>query len=166
MVPQTLKLINDTNVGVNVMWQGLANSPFNFLVPNEETQEVTLNKGERAPSPVTDGIHPWLIAYLLPLNHPYAAVSDADGVARLADLPEGEWTFRFWHEKAGYLKSDETGQREFKIKIKPGESRLKLNVAPKFTVKAIDVSSDKPAGEGSIKPDESRRPPPEPPTGR
>jgi beta-lactamase regulating signal transducer with metallopeptidase domain len=162
MVPQKLKLINDTNVGVNIMWQGLANSSFNFLVPKEETREFTLNKGERAPSPVTDGIHPWLIAYLLPLNHPYAAVSDADGVARLANLPDGEWTFRFWHEKAGYLKSAETGQREFKIKIKPGESRLKLNVAPEFTVKAIDASGDKPTSDGATKLVESKPPSPEP----
>lgn len=133
MVSQNLKLINGTTVGLNFKWDGPANSPFSVLVVREETRELTLNKAERAPSPVFDGIHPWLIAYLLPLDHPYAGVTGTDGMAHMANLPEGEWTFRFWHEKGGYLKSAE-GQREFKIKIEPGENRLKWRVSPEFTV--------------------------------
>ena len=144
-VSQQLRLINDTVVGVSFKWEGQANSPFNVLVRANGAWESSLKEAERMPTPLTDSIHPWLIGYLLPLDHPYAAVSDTGGVARLANLPAGEWTFRLWHEKGGYLKSPESGERQFKVKIEPGENRLKLRVSPEFAV-TIEAAADAKSG--------------------
>jgi len=131
MVSQKLKLSNDMAVGVNF----LCDAGFNVLVPAKDSTLLKLPMAEPTPVAVQDNIHEWLRAYLLPLDHPYAAATGADGIARLSNLPEGEWTFRFWHEKRGLLKSAEMGKRDFKIKIKPGENRLELRVTPEFVIK-------------------------------
>jgi hypothetical protein len=48
-------------------------------------------------------IHPWMGARVVVKRHPYMAVSNPDGCLEIKNLPVGEWTFQFWHEKAGYL---------------------------------------------------------------
>jgi hypothetical protein len=159
-VSQTLKLINDLPVHLNFKCIGQVNGGFNRIVVSQTSFDARLDKAERLPIPLSDSVHPFLQAYVLSLAHPYAAVSSEDGIARLTNLPEGEWTFRFWHEKGGYLKSAETGQREFKIKIKPGANRLALRVTPEFTVKIDD--SKQPADAPPEKPDKSRGPGPQP----
>jgi hypothetical protein len=83
-------------------------------------------------------------AYLLPLDHPYAAVSGKDGVARLRSLPAGEWTFRFWHEKAGYLKGPD-GKPDFRFRIDARGGRAGYRVSPEFALKPAE--DKKPEGE-------------------
>jgi hypothetical protein len=38
----------------------------------------------KTPAQITDNIHTWVQAFALPLEHPYAAASGADGIARLS----------------------------------------------------------------------------------
>jgi hypothetical protein len=132
MAGQKLKLSNDTTVAVNF----LCDADFNVIVPAKDSTLLKLPKTEKSPAAVVDNIHEWLRAYLLPLDHPYAAATGADGIARLSNLPEGEWTFRFWHEQRGFLKPAEIRRPDFKIKIKPGENRLELSVTPEFVIKS------------------------------
>jgi plastocyanin len=42
-------------------------------------------------------IHDWMSAYVLVLETPHFALTDADGVATLADLPPGEVAVEVWH---------------------------------------------------------------------
>ena len=46
-------------------------------------------------------IHPWMRAYLGVFDHPYFAVSAADGGFTLKNLPPGEYTIEAWHERFG-----------------------------------------------------------------
>jgi Carboxypeptidase regulatory-like domain len=46
-------------------------------------------------------IHPWMKAYLGVFEHPYFALSGADGRFTLKDLPPGEYTIKAWHERFG-----------------------------------------------------------------
>jgi len=42
-------------------------------------------------------IHDWMIAYVVVVPTPHFAKSDAEGVARLRDLPAGSYELRAWH---------------------------------------------------------------------
>ena len=55
-------------------------------------------------------------------GNPYVAVSQPDGSFTLPDLPPGEWEFRVWHERAGYVRHWPQGR--FKRVIQPGENDL------------------------------------------
>ncbi len=45
-----------------------------------------------------DAGHGWMSAYIHVVNHPYYAVTDADGNFKLTDIPPGEYTLGMWHE--------------------------------------------------------------------
>ncbi|MEK7205838.1 MAG: carboxypeptidase-like regulatory domain-containing protein, partial [candidate division NC10 bacterium] len=40
-------------------------------------------------------------AYVMVVDHPYAAVTDASGAYRIAGMPPGTYRLRFWHERLG-----------------------------------------------------------------
>jgi plastocyanin len=42
--------------------------------------------------------HPWMTAYVLVADHPYTAVTDADGRFVIRDVPPGTYRVRMWHE--------------------------------------------------------------------
>jgi plastocyanin len=42
--------------------------------------------------------HPWMTAYVLVANHPYTAVTNADGTFTISDVPAGSYRIRMWHE--------------------------------------------------------------------
>lgn len=55
------------------------------------------------------------------VDHPWAAVSNAAGVATVKRLPPGTYRFKVWHEKWGYL------ERALEVEIKAGErTEMKL----------------------------------------
>jgi plastocyanin len=46
-------------------------------------------------------IHPWMFAYVGVVEHPFFAVTDADGAFTLPPLPPGAYELGAWHEKYG-----------------------------------------------------------------
>jgi hypothetical protein len=46
-------------------------------------------------------VHAWMNAWVGVMNHPYFAVTGADGRFSLPDLPAGTYTVEAWHEAAG-----------------------------------------------------------------
>ena len=42
--------------------------------------------------------------FLLLRDNPYMAKSDRNGNFLIKNLPAGEFSFQFWHEKSGYLR--------------------------------------------------------------
>ncbi len=79
---------------------------------------------EAMPVPLTDNIHPWAKGWLLPLKHPFCAVSDKDGKFRIENLPPGKWEFQVWQERTGYLETKDWPKGRFTMEIKPGENDL------------------------------------------
>lgn len=53
-------------------------------------------------------VHDWESAYVLVFDHPYFAVTGADGSFRITDLPAGTYTARVWHEKLGEKTAEVT----------------------------------------------------------
>ncbi len=74
-------------------------------------------------------IHDWMIAHVLVLETPYAAVTDKSGWAVIADLPAGDYEVRVWHPgMKGKKKAAKTPRKvtlesatevAFKIRLKP-----------------------------------------------
>ncbi|MFH5805910.1 methylamine utilization protein [Alienimonas sp. DA493] len=105
---QTLKITNSDPIAHQATAFLNRNIPFNESVPaGASPVERTLEKPELLPLPVTCPIHPWMKAHLFVLDHPYMAATGPDGRFAIEGLPPGEWTFRVWHERAGFLKSEE-----------------------------------------------------------
>ena len=53
-------------------------------------------------------IHPWMQAYIHVLEHPYFAVSAADGSFEIANLPPGTYTLQAVHEQFGEQEMEVT----------------------------------------------------------
>lgn len=51
--------------------------------------------------PVKCNVHSWMHAYIGVMEHPYFAVTGADGAFLLPNLPPGDYTLAVWHEKLG-----------------------------------------------------------------
>jgi hypothetical protein len=45
-----------------------------------------------------DAGHPWMSAYVVAIEHPYYALTDANGKFELTDVPPGTYRIKMWHE--------------------------------------------------------------------
>ncbi len=128
----TLKVTNPDPVGHNANLNFLKNDAANLMIPATQEKEVPLTESEPAPIPVECNIHPWMKAYVVVLDHPYAAVSDEDGNLVIKDLPNEELVFRVFMEAAdGSLddvnvggKKQQWKRNRFEVKIADGENDL------------------------------------------
>ena len=46
-------------------------------------------------------VHGWMAGYWISTEHPYVAVTDANGAFKIADLPPGDYQVELWQEKLG-----------------------------------------------------------------
>lgn len=69
-----------------------------FLARGEAPKAVRFDR----PGIVTLGcnLHDWMLGYVAVVDTPFYAVSGADGLARLADLPAGRYRVELWHPRA------------------------------------------------------------------
>lgn len=102
---QTWKAISTDTIPHNVAVYGRRNDPFSEIVPQGGALEKTFSQAESVPIRVDCSIHAWMRAYLVITDHPYAVVTNENGDFELRNVPQGTWTFRFWHERPGYVKS-------------------------------------------------------------
>ncbi len=114
---QPVKILNSDAALHNTHTYPSRNSSFNQGVKPNDTVGVDLiyTRAESEPFQVGCDVHPWMIAYHLPVDHPYAAVSGPDGKFEIKDLPAGKHEFKVWHEKGKLL------QKSLVVTIKPNE---------------------------------------------
>jgi hypothetical protein len=60
-------------------------------------------------------VHPWMRGWLVVLDHPYAAVTGADGTFTIADVPPGSYTVALWHEVLGRAERQVAVPRDGKV---------------------------------------------------
>ena len=113
---QTIEVKSSDGVAHNVRANFFNNPGFNFVVQANGSKDVTMQLGESAPSSIACDIHPYMIAFWMVTDHPYVAVTDAEGNFEIKNLPEGKHKFRVWHEAAGYI------DRSMKVEIEAGET--------------------------------------------
>ncbi len=136
---QEVSLINSDPVGHNSKIDPFLNPGINPILPaGGDPVNYHFDLPEAVPVHVGCNIHPWMGAWLLVRDNPYAAISDTDGKFTIKDLPAGEeLEFAIWQENPGWLrnasyKDGETGKRgRFKITLKAGENDLgDIKVSP------------------------------------
>lgn len=122
-VGQTVRILNSDGALHNTRCVANRNGSIsNTVGANDQTGiKLVYKKAEREPFPVKCDLHSWMTAYHLVLDHPFAAVSDADGKFKIDNLPAGTYQFKVWHErgdagKPGLLES------KYKVVIKGGDN--------------------------------------------
>jgi hypothetical protein len=118
------------------------NPPLSVLLSRDRE---TISKGYRTaediPVSIHCSVHPWESALLVVTDHPYVAVSQADGSFVIENLPVGQWTFRLWHERCGWIKQATVAGKPQKlerggkltVEIKPGANDLgEIKIEPKL----------------------------------
>lgn len=120
-VGQTVKVLSDDSVAHNTHTYPQKNPSVNSGVApgdREGKLDFTYRKAESVPLSIKCDYHTWMTAYQLPVDHPYAAVTDENGAFTISDLPPGKHSFVVWHEAAdgGFV------ERKFAVEIKSGET--------------------------------------------
>lgn len=101
MAGQDLKIVNSDPTTHNIHPQPKDNREWNESQP---PQSAPLSKSfarEEILLPVKCNQHPWMKMYINVMKNPYYAVTGADGKFELKDLPPGDYTLAFVHEKLG-----------------------------------------------------------------
>ncbi len=127
----TFQLKNSDPVAHNVHSLPFKNKGLNSLIPgNDETGlETTFEYAESLPVRVVCDIHAWMTSYVLPIDHPWATITDENGNFEIKNLPDGEWTFIVWHEKIGNIEA------KFEVKASPGQT-----ITQEFSVDASKLT--------------------------
>lgn len=101
---QTLEITNSDSVSHNSMITFMKNQAVNPMIQPKGSQKFKLAKAEIIPIKVACSIHPWMQGVILVQDHPYTAVTDADGKFEIKNLPAGKTALKVWHEGMGYVK--------------------------------------------------------------
>jgi hypothetical protein len=126
-VGQTVTLMNSDNVGHNTNIGGKS-LKFNQIVPAGGEIPLVPQKEEAAPAKVVCSIHPWMVAYMLPRDNGYYAVTGEDGSFEIANLPAGEeLEIQVWHENA-------TGSGSGLVLTTPEAKELNWSRKGRFTI--------------------------------
>lgn len=98
---QTLKILNSDPLLHNIHALPETNRPFNFGMPKQGDERDQSFKKPEVMVKVKCDVHPWMLAYIGVVAHPYYSVSGDDGAFNLNHLPPGNYVIEAWHEKYG-----------------------------------------------------------------
>jgi hypothetical protein len=116
---QDLLAKNSGIVAHNVHWTGhpLKNPGGNVIVPAGKSYLITDLKADDFPVKISCDIHGWMSAWVMVFNHPYFAITDADGNFEIQNAPAGTYQLRSRSDQ-GYGPGQRTG---IPVTIKPNE---------------------------------------------
>jgi hypothetical protein len=126
---QVMVIKNSDPVGHNTKISG--KNGLNQTIEAGKSIDFTPQKEEATPVAVQCSIHPWMLAWMLPRENGYYAVTKPDGSFEIANLPAGEeLEFQVWHESAtgpGHVLVLDTPEVKDLKWSKKGRFRLKLS---------------------------------------
>jgi hypothetical protein len=108
---QTLEVNNPGPIAYNVNWCGVgaqAQSGSVVILPRG-THVIRDLKPERLFIHIRDNIHPWMKAWLKVFDHPYFAITDADGKFTIPKAPAGKYRLVTWQESIGWGPGGKAG---------------------------------------------------------
>ncbi len=79
------------------------NEAVNFAQPGTDLHHVLPEEAYEVAEiyPVKCDIHEWMNGYFAVVETAFAAVSAKDGIYKIANIPDGTYTLKIWHETAG-----------------------------------------------------------------
>jgi plastocyanin len=98
---QTLKVTNSDPVTHNIHPLAQINREWNHSQSQSDPPLTRRFVRQEIMIPVKCNIHHWMRAYIGAVEHPYFAVTGADGVFEINNLPPGDYTVAAWQEKLG-----------------------------------------------------------------
>ena len=100
-VGQELLMKNGDPFIHNVRSLSKKNRPFNIVQPQgTPDRKKTFDQAE-GPITLKCDFHRWMEAHLWVMDHPFYAVTNAEGEFKILDLPPGDYEISAWHEKLG-----------------------------------------------------------------
>lgn len=139
---QTVLVKSGDPISHNTHTNPFKNSAQNLTIQPNDRKGVPFQMKQSelsgVPVKVNCDIHPHMLAFWLVTDHPYVAITDADGKFSIKNLPVGEHTFRVWHERPGYINCAEF-KRDVTIKVEAGKT---TTVGP-YKVKAEEFTKKK-----------------------
>jgi plastocyanin len=99
-INKPVKILNSDGILHNIHTYGKKNPPKNIAQPKFK-KELTETFAQPEAVPVKCDVHGWMSAWIVAVDHPYYAVTDATGKFTIADVPAGTYTVEFWQEKLG-----------------------------------------------------------------
>ncbi len=114
-VGQPLDIINNDPTLHNVHALPTTNTEFNQGQPLQGIKNTHTFTQPEVMIPFKCDVHGWMNAFIGVVDHPYFAVTAADGTFDLKSLPPGTYTIEAWHEKLGTMTQEVTvGAKEIK----------------------------------------------------
>jgi plastocyanin len=98
---QPVVFVNSDALLHNVHGTPRLSSPWNFSMSAPGSRRTVRISRPEVMVEVRCDVHPWMRAYLGVLDHPYGAVTGADGAFTLGDVPPGDYVVASWHERFG-----------------------------------------------------------------
>jgi plastocyanin len=100
-VGQPVIIVNSDPTLHNVHAVPKANAEFNFGQAMKGMKTTRMFDKPEVMVPFRCDVHGWMASYGGVLEHPYYAVSNADGTFEIKGLPAGTYTIEVWHEQLG-----------------------------------------------------------------
>jgi plastocyanin len=114
-VGQALQIVNSDDTLHNVHGLAKTNKEFNQGQPIQGMKMTHVFSAREVMVPFKCDVHGWMNAWVGVLDHPFYAVSTADGAFSLKGLPAGTYTIEAWHERFGTQTQTVTiGEKESK----------------------------------------------------
>jgi hypothetical protein len=114
-VCQPIRFVNSDPTLHNVHGTPAHSAPWNFGMPVKGARRDVRVEASEMPVEVRCDVHPWMRAFLGVVDHPYFAVTGADGAFTLREVPPGDYVVASWHERFG--------KREAKLTVGAKEAK-------------------------------------------
>ena len=120
---QQVEAKNSSPVNHNIRWTGDQdiNEGGNVNLPPGGKHFIKDLKAQTLPLMVQCNIHPWMSGRLAVYDHPYFAITDADGNFEIKLAPAGKYRLTLYHEGIGW-RGGKAGKAGQEITIEPGQT--------------------------------------------